>query len=106
LFRSESRTLLKTEENVPTITETDNEGSQEDIFIFNYVSSVQKPLTWGKFMMYSENYLSYPSSKFLWYYGLKLNKHRIIHFVYSMLLHFLPALLIDTAVLVLGKKPM
>jgi len=77
-----------------------------DIPILNYVSSNAKPLKWKQFMSYNEKYgYDYPSMLAVWVYCLTLNKHKTLHQIYCIFLHLLPALLVDTAAKILGKKP-
>jgi fatty acyl-CoA reductase len=74
--------------------------------IYNYVSSAQKPLTWGQFMDKSSRYgVQVPTIRTVWFYSFTLNKHRSLHFIYVIFLHFLPAFIIDGAAMLLGKQP-
>jgi len=75
--------------------------------IYNYVSSVENRITWNGYMNYNEKYgLILPPTKVLWYYSLTLNRHKSVHMVYSLFLHFLPAILLDTVLVLIGKKPL
>ncbi|KAK9295200.1 hypothetical protein QLX08_010416 [Tetragonisca angustula] len=76
-----------------------------DIPVYNYVSK-DNPITYDQLKVLSEKYgLQFPTSRAIWYYSFRNNKHKIIHLMYVYLLHLLPALLIDTITLCLGKEP-
>ncbi|CAH0549612.1 unnamed protein product [Brassicogethes aeneus] len=78
-----------------------------DIPVFNYESSNDKPINWGTFMKYSEEYgVAYPSFKAIWFYFLTLQPTLIGYFITQFLLHTLPALIVDGALLCVGKSPM
>jgi len=77
----------------------------DDISIFNFVSSTQNPITWSQFMKYNESGKEYPSVQILWYYCFRLNKYRIVHNLYVVFLHLLPAIIVDTVARLIGKKP-
>ncbi|XP_048264956.1 fatty acyl-CoA reductase wat isoform X2 [Bombus terrestris] len=78
---------------------------ENDIPVYNYVSK-DNPITYDQLKLLSEKYgLEFPTSRAIWYYSFRNNKHRIIHLMYVYLLHLLPALLIDTVTLCLGKQP-
>jgi fatty acyl-CoA reductase len=49
--------------------------------------------------------LKVPTVRAFWCYSFTLNKHRSVHMVYVLFLHFLPALIIDGVSMLLGKRP-
>ncbi|CAB3363817.1 Hypothetical predicted protein [Cloeon dipterum] len=78
----------------------------DEIPIYNYVSSPEKPITWGEFMELNyKNGVNIPSMKAIWYYTLTINKFRSLHLLCSLFLHFLPALLVDGVLMVIGRQP-
>lgn len=78
---------------------------QNQVPIYNYVSK-DNSITNNKLKVLSEKYgFEFPTGKAIWYYSFRYNKHKIIHFFYVYFLHLLPALLIDTVTLCLGKQP-
>ncbi|KAJ9586756.1 hypothetical protein L9F63_019655, partial [Diploptera punctata] len=77
----------------------------EEIPIYNYISSTQNPITWEKYMKYNECGKEYPSLSALWYYCFFLNKYRFLHNICTVLLHYLPALIVDTGLRIVGKDP-
>jgi len=80
--------------------------SEDEIRVYNYVSSVQKPLSWDQFMDMGSRYgMEVPSMRTIWYYSLTLNKRRYVHLVFLLFLHFIPAIIIDGTALLLGKRP-
>lgn len=82
-------------------------SESEEIPIFNYGSSyTKKALTWQEFM-YENEILEpeIPFSSSLWVFSFRLNKYKIIHQLYILFLHLLPAIIIDKIAEVCGKKP-
>ncbi|GBP83317.1 Fatty acyl-CoA reductase wat [Eumeta japonica] len=75
--------------------------------VYNFVSSVDKPLTWKKFMHLTEFYgLNCPTMHAVWYYILYLNPQKWLHTLVCLLLHWIPAYLVDSVLVLMGKKPM
>ncbi|XP_071441774.1 fatty acyl-CoA reductase wat-like [Hetaerina americana] len=107
IIPSESKTEM--EENIINTRTTRelNEGTKEkEIKIYNYVSSAQRPITWGQFMDLNTKYgMQTPSMRSIWYYTLTLNKSYFIHSLYVLFLHLLPALIVDMVGYAIGKRP-
>ncbi|XP_012056946.1 PREDICTED: fatty acyl-CoA reductase 1-like [Atta cephalotes] len=94
-------TLLSIENANPDIPET------ERVPIYNYVSICQNPITWKKFMKLNELYgMQVPSTHVLWYYMFFLNKYKFMHDMYVIILHMIPAVIVDTMLFLIGRKPM
>ncbi|KAJ8707569.1 hypothetical protein PYW07_011246 [Mythimna separata] len=75
--------------------------------VYNYVSSEQKPLTWEQFMSHNEVYgLQVPSVQAIYYYLFMLTSNKTLYWFYCLLLHWLPAYVIDAVAVIVGKKPM
>ena len=76
------------------------------MLIYNFVSSADSPLTWGEYcninMVYTNDY---PPNNSFWYLSFQMNKQKLVHSVYTVLLHLLPALLVDTGSVCVGQKP-
>lgn len=78
-----------------------------EIPVYNYESSNDKPINWGEYMSYSETSgVLYPSVKAIWYYFLTLQPTWIGYFITQLFLHYIPALIVDGALLCVGKSPM
>lgn len=78
----------------------------ENIPVYNYVSSVENPLTWGEFCdLNIEKGFEYPFSNAIWYVSFFMNKSAMVNKIYQFFLHILPALLIDTVMVCAGQKP-
>lgn len=76
------------------------------ITVYNYVSTQNNSLTWGNYMEKAEKFgVNYPSVKAVWYYSLTLNKYWLVHWMYVLILHLLPGLLVDTVLVCLRKQP-
>jgi hypothetical protein len=73
--------------------------------VYNYTSGARNPLIWKTFL--DTNYqigLTAPPSKALWYFCLFTIKSFRLHRLAVLLLHTLPAILLDILSLFLGKK--
>lgn len=74
--------------------------------IYNYVSSVENPLTWGQFNRLNVLLgFEYPFSSAIWYCCFYTQKSAIINQICVILLHYLPALLFDGFSICVGQKP-
>jgi len=73
--------------------------------VYNYVSSKEKPITWGEFMANSaRNGVAMPPTKSMWVYSLTLHKSRSMYLLYVLFLHFLPALVADTICIITKRR--
>ncbi|KAL6427488.1 hypothetical protein ACFW04_008770 [Cataglyphis niger] len=82
-----------------------NNKSHSDIPIYNYVSK-DNPITYDELKVLSSKYgLETPSTKAIWYYSFRNNKHRIVHLFFVYFCHLLPALLVDTVTVCTGRQP-
>lgn len=80
--------------------------SSGDPKAYNYVSCKEAPITWGKFCKISmEHGLPYPTVHAVWYYSFKLNKNWYVHWLVTIFMNLIPAIFIDTAARIMGKKP-
>lgn len=76
------------------------------IKIYNCVTSHENPITWTDYITFSSQYgLDKPMTSAIWYCSYVLVNNRFLYLFLSLLLHFLPALFIDAAAIILGKKP-
>ncbi|GLG95245.1 Fatty acyl-CoA reductase [Gryllus bimaculatus] len=98
------RTLhLDTE--ISDLIPADLEG--EEIPVYNCVSSARNPISWDKvFEISMENGFHYPSEHCIWYFCLFRNKSLLMHYILRVLLHLIPAIIVDTFLRIAGKKPM
>ncbi|KAG8306270.1 hypothetical protein J6590_050641 [Homalodisca vitripennis] len=73
--------------------------------IYNYVSSVEKPLKWGDFKYLIETHgTSVPPMRAMWYYFLTIHRFWITHLICTYFLHYLPAIIIDILAKLTGKE--
>jgi hypothetical protein len=100
LFRAETKLVVQL--NTDTVTPR---KCGDGVNIFNYVSSVQNPITWDEFKTFSEPVAHYPSFHHQWHYSFSFNKHRLIHKFYAIFLHLLPAIFMDIGAMIIGKQP-
>ncbi|XP_012265211.2 fatty acyl-CoA reductase wat-like isoform X1 [Athalia rosae] len=78
----------------------------KDMLIYNYVSSADAPITWGDYCTTNIKYgKMYPLSSAIWYLSFTMNKYLFVHWIYMILFHLVPALLMDTASMCVGQKP-
>ncbi|XP_046424476.1 fatty acyl-CoA reductase wat-like [Neodiprion virginianus] len=76
-----------------------------EIPIYNYCSR-DNPITWDDLKEMSEKYgIAFPSIKAMWYYSFRNTKSKVFHLFLVYVLHLLPALVIDTATICVGKEP-
>lgn len=81
------------------------ENQTSNIPIYNFVSGVQNPITWGDFIERNRKYgINKPTTKAVWYYGLNPTNNYYMFLFYNFFLHYLPALLIDLYCLVTGRR--
>lgn len=77
-----------------------------NIPVYNYCTAPENALTWGDFTTKTTKYgLMYPTLKSIWYLCYTNNPNRLVHLMYILFLHYLPAVLIDAFAMVIGKKP-
>lgn len=82
-----------------------NNKSHSDVPIYNYVSK-DNPITYDQLKEMSAKYgLDIPSTRAIWYYSFRNNKHRIVHLFFVYFCHLFPALLVDTATVCMGRQP-
>jgi len=74
--------------------------------IFNFVSGVESPLSWGKFLnLIYNNYNENPPLKSIWYIiSICSSKLWVVYF-FKFLLHWIPAALTDLVLIVIGRRP-
>lgn len=102
VFVSPEREAFLRFSSVPSLTNS----STEDIPIYNYVSSVENPLTWGRFTdLNIKNGFDYPFSNAIWYLSFHAHKTAFMNRVYMIFLHLLPALIMDSMSYCVGQPP-
>lgn len=75
--------------------------------VYNYVSSIENPITWEVFMKYTEVYgLDVPSTKAIWAYLFILTPSPFFYGLLIFFLHWIPAYIVDAFLTIIGKKPM
>ncbi|XP_026678808.1 fatty acyl-CoA reductase wat-like, partial [Diaphorina citri] len=82
-------------------------SNQQQIPIYNYVSSVQKPVTWNEFLQHNIKHgHHWPTIRAVWYYSFWPTKSRIMFLFLNFLLHTIPGLILDGVASMFGKTPM
>ncbi|XP_047370188.1 fatty acyl-CoA reductase wat-like isoform X3 [Vespa velutina] len=82
-----------------------NRRSIEEIPIYNYTST-DNPITFKEFKKMSTKKVELlPTNEAIWYLSFRNIKYRPIYLIFMYFLHILPAIIIDTISLCLGKKP-
>nr|CAI5868673.1 unnamed protein product [Callosobruchus analis] len=78
----------------------------ENITIYNYVSSAQNPLTWREFAAINTLYgKKYCSGRYFWVPSLCFITSPFWYALVKLLLHIIPASIIDALLFVTGNKP-
>lgn len=74
--------------------------------VYNYVASPQNPITWSQYCDYGiEHGQKMPLLKTIWYYRFHMTSSRFMTNFLIFFYHTLPALVIDTGMVVMGRKP-
>jgi alcohol-forming fatty acyl-CoA reductase len=81
-------------------------ANETEVPIYNFVSSIDNPLTWGDFTKFNIKYgFEFPFTSAIWYITFRMHRSATVNKIYTFFLHILPALLIDTLGLCVGQKP-
>ncbi|XP_050433016.1 fatty acyl-CoA reductase wat-like [Adelges cooleyi] len=84
---------------------TSESSKSDDLMIYNYVSSSDNRLTWGLFAETLMTYIAeWPTVKAMWYPTLIINASVFLHKLTVLILHYLPAFLLDLVFIATGKK--
>lgn len=74
--------------------------------IYNFVSSVENPVTWGEFLTLNVIYgKKYPLMKSVWCICFKMTTNTIVNNLQKFFYHYLVAFVMDTASLCIGQRP-
>ncbi|XP_060533430.1 fatty acyl-CoA reductase wat-like [Cylas formicarius] len=83
------------------------EKFEEEIPVYNYVSTVQNGITWDDFDRLSTKHATQiPSEKIVWRHCFKMRSNYYEHMLAVFFLHTVPAYFVDFVLTCLGKKPM
>ena len=75
--------------------------------VYNYVCGPENPITWGKLVNIMSEYRDkFGSNNSMYYPYVFLTKSDSLFFLVDYLLHYIPAVLIDIILKLLGRKPM
>lgn len=78
----------------------------ENVPIYNYVSSVDNPITWDEYCMINIVYGNhYPFNNSVWTVNFRITPNGSVNLFYKIAYHFLPAILVDFALLCCAQKP-
>lgn len=76
------------------------------MLIYNYVSTVESPVTWKEYRDINLRYAhEFPLSEAKWTVSLTLNQYKLTDFFNRVFLHYVPALVIDSFSICVGYKP-
>lgn len=74
--------------------------------VYNFVASSQNPITWNDYCKYGvEHGAKMPMMKSIWYWSFHMSQSRFLVSILTFLYHTLPALLIDTGLVIMQRKP-
>ncbi|GLV36881.1 uncharacterized protein CBL_02284 [Carabus blaptoides fortunei] len=81
-------------------------AKSKEILVFNCSTGQRMPITWSKFIGLCFVYMrKHPFSEVTWYPDGKITDSVVLNKVNTYLLHWLPAWIMDTAVWIVGGKP-
>ena len=75
------------------------------MLIYNYSSTVEAPITYGKIIDSSLKYMNECRMRFTFRYFFYPSKHKWVFRFYTVFLHWIPAVFIDTILYCTGGKP-
>ncbi|CAO1326836.1 unnamed protein product [Diamesa serratosioi] len=105
-YTDTSSDLIQITEITSQINNQQIDKIEPNIPIYNYVSSVENPLSWGQFTYLNVKYgFDYPFTSAIWYRCFHMHKSAAVNNICKFLLHLIPAFLIDTIALCFGQKP-
>ncbi|CAH0601898.1 unnamed protein product [Chrysodeixis includens] len=79
----------------------------DDVPIYNCCAGNLQTITMGQMIQLSRDiYPSVPLNDMLWAVGGDITTSKTVHYIKVILLHLLPAILVDTLLWILGRKPM
>lgn len=74
--------------------------------VYNYVASPQNPITWNDYCKLGiEHGAKMPMMKSIWYHTFTMSPSRFLVSILTFLYHILPALIIDTGLVIMQQKP-
>ncbi|KAK3917608.1 Fatty acyl-CoA reductase wat [Frankliniella fusca] len=87
------------------MTPEERAAEPDGLPIYNYVSSVDNPVTWNDFMSHTSSVGErYPVQQAVWIWCLTLCPSKLPYLFLVALLHFLPAIIVDIVCFAIGSK--
>lgn len=82
------------------------ENNYEEPPIYNYVTSNTNSLLWEDYIKFGLKHGSKaPMPNSIWYYTITVTSSKLFSQILAFFYHILPALLIDSGLFIVGKKP-
>ncbi|XP_033211385.1 fatty acyl-CoA reductase wat-like isoform X2 [Belonocnema kinseyi] len=79
----------------------------DEVPVYNYVSGTENPITWNRFRQILCDYADKnPSNYTVYYYTSTFVKSYPIFILFDFFVHYLPAVLVDLVLKLMGRKPM
>ncbi|XP_075232175.1 fatty acyl-CoA reductase wat-like isoform X2 [Lycorma delicatula] len=98
-WRTANRAIEDTNQNEPS------KDGDDGLQVYNYVSSVEKPIRWGEFMCFAKAHgKEAPPNQAIWCYSMTLSTSWIFYKILVLFLHFLPAIIVDAFASLIGKR--
>jgi len=83
-----------------------DENLNKSIPLYNFTSGQNRPFTWGDFSVYGKKHTStYPFEYMLWKPGGTFKDSVIADRICGVFFHYVPAMLVDLVLRLIGKKP-
>lgn len=80
--------------------------NKNDAPIYNFVSSVENPITWGEFMTINVMHeKKYPFIKSVWCVCFGMTKNPMLYNLQKFFYHYVPAVIMDSILFCTGQKP-
>ncbi|XP_077285963.1 fatty acyl-CoA reductase wat-like [Arctopsyche grandis] len=74
--------------------------------IYNHVPEPKDNVTWEVIIsLWTRSGLHFPTDNCFWWPGISLIKNKLLFFFWMIMLHFVPGLIVDASLKIIGKKP-
>lgn len=74
--------------------------------VYNYVTSVRNPITWRDYCKLSIKHgQKMPLTKSIWHHSFRMSSSRLVVWLMTFFFHIVPAMAMDTGLLLSGRKP-
>ncbi|XP_047098214.1 fatty acyl-CoA reductase wat-like [Schistocerca piceifrons] len=86
-------------------SQTPTQRATAEPVIYNYVSTPRHPISWDLLCRYVQKGTDYPSIRNLWVAYVVLLKEKYLYVIAAVVLHLIPAMIVDSFLYLKGMKP-